>query len=232
MEKSTVLLHLQEYLKNEFQSAANQNKRLQGLLPKLKSMKAEDISFGPLPTFFCAYLQCNSTGVGESSYQTTDTRTTVARDYQTDEFLFADGDEGTCQKGLELIMLKPGENIQYQRKSDIEKIAKKYGWQVHGQYFRSLNISMRDHRLNSCEIKYTKQPFKLPIRAIFGRINEDQKAVLGYVYEKDGDEYILIEINAPESENKATAKNLFFILLCIVFPPLILVYFIKKRWVG
>lgn len=238
MEKKIVIEQLKKYLVTEFKTDDKDSKKK--FLSIVEGLTEDDISFGPLPTFFYGYLQCNSTGVGESSFGNTETRRTVARDYRTDELLFIDGHEDTCRKGLQLFLLKSGQTVVYYKKSEAETIAKRQGFEIHRQYFSDLNITLRDHRLNRYQLHYTKEPFTLPIRAIFGKTKQDEKFVLGYVYTKNETEHIVFEIQEPpKAEKSKLSTGCLLGLLGLVFPPLwigLLFYELvkaqKKRMIG
>ena len=113
MEKTEVLSYVQRFI--EAKQKGEVNKETARLISALKFVTAEGISFGNAPSWFCAYLECNSTGVGKSSFQGTETQRTVARDYVTDEYVFIDGHIGAGAKGLSLFCLKPGETVNYQK---------------------------------------------------------------------------------------------------------------------
>lgn len=232
MEKSTALSHVKKHVKEQLKPKAETDKRINKILPVLEGLKEEDLSFGPLPKYFCGYLECNSTGVGRSTFGNTETQRTVARDYVTDECLFIDGHEGTCKKGLELLLLKEGQQVNYYKKSEMKKVANKYGVLIHSQYFRDLNFSVSDHRVNRYTFHQTKEEFSAPIRAIFMKDKEEDKKIkLGYVYEKDGQEYVLVEIDHNQIGIKKRLNGL-LILLGIMFPPLgflLLLYHIRTR---
>ena len=222
MEKSVALSFLKEYIKDK--EKEEKNKKTERLLSALKNVTEEGISFGEQPKYFFAFLTCNSTGVGKSSFQGTENQRTVARDYQTEVSLFIDGHEGAGKKGLELFHLKPGQTINYYHKKDIERFAKETGFQLHLQYFRDLNYTLYDHRLNRHKVNVIKGPFSYPIRPIYAVISKDgDKITVGYFYEKDGEEYIIIE---PE-ELKKKGSGLYglspWMLLGFVFPPIFIV---------
>ena len=231
MEKTTVLQYLKRHVETELKASPQKDKREKRLLSQLGSLSERDISFGPLPKYVYGYLECNSTGVGRSTFGNTETQRTVSRDYVTDEILFIDGHEATCKKGLELLLLKQGERINYFKKSEMKKAANHYGVLIHGQYFRDLNFSVYDHRVNRYVFRQTKQEFSAPIRAVFMKNEkEDKKILLGYVYEKDRTESVLIDIDYKELNGKGL-KNL-LIPLGILFPPLgfiLLVSYLRNR---
>ena len=239
MEKTEILKHLQKFI--ESKQHVKCDKKTARLYSVLQSIHEEHLSLGNLPNYFFAYLECNSTGVGRSSFEGCETQRTVARDYVTDEYLFVDGHIGTCEKGLSLFFLKPNQTIHYHQKGDIIKLAKRYGMQLHAQYFSDLNFRVSDHRLNRHTVQVTQGPFSYPIRPIFATISKKgEKITVGYVYEKDGKEHIIIE---PEmSRNTSTSENsgcTSWMFLSIIFPPLLIVVFFfylfqsqKERMIG
>ncbi len=227
MEKSEVLRHLRNFIdekKREEKSKENEK-----MISALKFITEEGITFGNAPKYFFAYITCNSTGVGTSSFQGNETQRTVARDYVTDEYLFIDGHIGAGSKGLSLFYLKPNQTINYYAKSDIERIATMQGFELHSQYFSDLNCSLSDHRLNRHTVTVTKGPFTFPIYPIIATVSEKgDKITLGYVYKKDGVEYIIIEPDGLEKgKKKGCAPWMFF---AIIFPPLLL--FIPFVWLA
>lgn len=240
MEKSQILNHLGKFIESRQKNEVD--KKTARLLQVLKTVTEDSISFGDAPKYFFAYIECNSTGVGTSRFQGTETQRTVARDYITDEHLFIDGHVGAGVKGLELFYLKPNQTINYRLKSDIIKVAKEYGFQLHMQHFRDLNFTLSDHRLNRHTVKVTKGPFAYPIRPIFATISQKgEKIAIGYIYEKDGKEYIIIEPEDPAEIKKAANKSgcAPWMFLGFVFPPIFLVAIFvwlvkaqKERWVG
>ncbi len=239
MDNMTVLRHLHEFIRaNEASGASKNNSRL---FNELKTISPEDIYFGDAPQYFVAYINCNSTGVGESTYGNTKSQRTVARDYVTDEYLFIDGHLGAGKKGLELFYLKQGEIINFYSKDDIVKTAKEYGFNLHLQYFRDLNYSLTDHRLNRYNVNVTKGPFTYPVRPIFATTSKSKQVLIGYTYQANGTEYIIIE---PERSKKVSelkektgcAPWMFF---GFVFPPILLAAafvligkYYKRRWRG
>ena len=199
------------------------DKKSKKALAVLGAIEEEDISFGNAPQYYFAQIECNSTGVGTSSFQGTETQRTVAMDYVTDETLFIDGHEGAGRKGLELFYLKPNQTIRYYKKSDTVKAAKEYGFRLHLQKFRDLNFTLNDHRLNRYTVHITRKPFSFPIRPIHATVISKDKAVIGYIYEKDSEEYILID---PEDLLRTGEKDsgyALWILLGFFFPPILLV---------
>ena len=224
MEKTEILKYLREFIESKQKNDVD--KKTARLLPLLKSITEEAISFGEAPKYFFAYIECNSTGVGTSSFQGTQTQRTVARDYVTDEHLFIDGHVGAGAKGLSLFYLKPNQTINYYKTSDIEKVAKEFGFQLHLRHFRDLNFTLSDHRLNRHTVKVTKGPFTYPIRPIIATISQKgEKIAIGYIYEKDGKEYVIIEPEDPREIKKAANKSgcAPWMFLGFVFPPIFLV---------
>ena len=131
-----------------------------------------------------------------------------------------------------LFYLKGNETINYYAKSDIERVATQKGFQLHSQYFRDLNFSLSDHRLNRHTVNITKKPFTYPIRPMIATVSEKgEKITLGYVYEKDGMEYIIIE---PDGLDQLGSLGGFqwkpWMLLLLLFPPLLLL--IPIIWLG
>ena len=146
--------------------------------------------------YFRAVIDCNSTGVGESSFEGTKTQRTVALDYTTQEHLYIDGHIGAGEKGLSIFVLKPGETTLYHSKDDIVKVAKRQGYELHLQNFRDLNFRLTDHRLNRYNVRVTKGPVSYPIRPILARYNDKgDMCTIGYLYEQDGVEYIIVKQN-------------------------------------
>ena len=239
MEKSSIIKKLKEYLLT--QEGKTASKKEQSFLDSLHAVNEETLLLGEVPKYFFAQIECNSTGVGESSFEGTKTQRTIARDYTTDEHLFVDGHVGAGEKGLSLFFLKEGQTINFYPKSDILKVAKEYGFQLHLQYFRDLNFRLTDHRLNRHTVNITRKPFSYPIRPIFAVISEKgDKATIGYVYEMNGAEYIIIEPQDPSTIQKENPLGLKpWMLLSFLFPPLLIVVAImvmanifKKRWRG
>lgn len=209
------------------------------LLDRLEAVGAHDISLGKGPVIFSARLVCNSTGVAVSSFGGTETQHTVARDYETDEYLIIDGHFGAGVTALKLFYPKLC-GMPCLPKAKIEKAAKEYGYQLHYQYFRDLNCMMRDHRLNRYSVDLTSEYTKPPVRPIYAKIEKsDEVLVIGYVYEKNGKENILIE---PDIEAFSASKHSFefiWFILGFIFPPLFLVGLFmmlfkeeKERMVG
>ena len=224
MENKKILNHLQEFI--ESKQKQETDKKTERTLSVLKSITEDSISIGNTPQYFFANIKCNSTGVGRSSFQGTETQRTVAQDYITDEYLFIDGHVGAGAKGLSLFYLKPNQTINYYQKSDIIKVAKEYGFQLHLQYFRDLNFMLYDHRLNRYTVNVTKGPFTYPIRPILATISEEgDKMTIGYIYEMNGQEYIIIEPDDVDKIGKAAKKSgcAPWMFLGIIFPPIWLV---------
>ncbi len=223
MDKKIILNNL-SYFINELKKGEDDEKSKK-LISLLESIKEEDISIGEAPKYFFAKLICNSTGVGVSSFKGSETQRTVAKDYVTDEYLFVDGHMGAAGKGLSLFYLKAGESIGYFSKNDIEKKAKEYGFMLHMQDFRDLNIRLTDHRLNRYTPKITKDIFSYPIYPVFARISEeDVDFTIGYIYKTNGEEYIIIEPDDPKKAKKAKNDKFFapWMLLGLIFPPVLL----------
>ncbi len=219
MEKSEILRELQKFIDSKKESATD--KKTTNLLSILSKIDSDAISFGEEPSYFFANMECNSTAVGESRFNGTETRRTVALDYITDEYLFIDGHVPTGEKGLSLFYLKPNQRINYYRKADIVKVAKEYGFQLHLQNFRDLNFTLYDHRLNRYKVNVTDGPIKYPIRPIFAKISEkDDVIAIGYVYEKNGKEHIIIEPEDPNVVLKGESGCAPWMLLGLVFPPI------------
>lgn len=239
MEKAEVLKHLRKFL--DEQKGKELDKKTAHAYEMFRSVPEEDIVFGEQPKYFFAYMECNSTGVATSTFKGTETQRTVSKDYVTDEYLFIDGHLGAGSKGLSLFYLKPNETINYHSKDDIIKVAKTYGLQLHLQDFRDLNFSLTDHRLNRHKVHVTKGPFTYPIRPIFATHPEkDEKITIGYVYEMDGLEYIIIEPEIPSAfANLKKTGCAPWMFLGFVFPPILfvagfvlLVQYYKKRMAG
>lgn len=223
MEKKIILQYLRDYIRSE--TDKNGGKQTSSL-KELDAVTEQRLFFGEQPQYFFARIECNSTGVGTSRFKGTETRRTVARDYVTDEHLYIDGHLGTGVKGLELFFLKPGQTINYYKKSDIEKVAKQTGYQLHAQSFRDLNFMITDHRLNRHAIKLTQKPFTYPIRPIMAVVSErGKKRTIGYIYEKDGSEHIIIAPeNSEDGENAKKKKGCApWMFLGFLFPPIFIV---------
>ncbi len=156
--------------------------------------------------------------------------------------MFIDGHLGAGQKGLSMFVLKPGQTTLYYAKEDIVKVAKSYGFDLHSQNFRDLNFMITDHRLNRYNVKITKGPKSYPIRPIMARVNDKGDTyTIGYLYEQDGAEYIIIEPDDISKTGKLLKKFGWapWVVLGIVFPPSLIIAFIvwyvkykKKRMIG
>lgn len=222
MSKLNVLNYLNECIEKELENEDISKQRRQ-FLYALKNVTVDDITFGDTPSYFCAYLTCNSTGVGTSSFGSSTTQRTVSMDYTTDELLFIDGHEGTAVKGLEIFYLNPGEVINYHKKSDMKKVANSYGVKLHSQQFHDLNISLNDHRVNRYKANITKSPFSYPIRPIFVAMFEvEQPILVGYIYELEGQEYIIIELKEEQMREKSSSIFSPWMLLGLIFPPILI----------
>ncbi len=223
MDKTIILEQLNSFI--EAKQANENDKKTARFLSALRSVTEEELSFGEQPKYFFAYMECNSTGVGRSSFQGTETQRTIARDYTTDEYLFVDGHVGAAEKGLQLFFIKPGQTIKYYKKSDIITLSKEHGFQLHLQYFRDLNFTLYDHRLNRHTVNITKGPFTYPVRPIYAATKAGEKFTLGYLYEVSGQEHILIEPDDPKKieKEKSNTGCSPWMLLGFVFPPIFLV---------
>lgn len=239
MTNKEIITHLQKHIETKAQTDSKTSK----LQDYLKDITEEDIIIGEDVKYYNAYIECNSTGVGESSFEGTKTQRTVALDYVTKEYLFVDGHIGAGEKGLSIFVLKSGETTQYYSTNDIVKIAKRHGFELHSQKFRDLNFILTDHRLNRHKVHITKGPKSYPIRPILARYNDKGDiCTIGYLYEKDGLEYIIIEPAEIVSDEKNFLKKIGcspWMLLGIGFPPLLIVAIIvmlvkyyKERFVG
>lgn len=225
MENAVIIQHLHQFLVT--QEAQPPDKQTADYYASLRGIPADGISLGSTPSFFFARLVCNSTGVGTSSFGDTETQRTVALDYTTDELLFIDGHIGAGAKGLSLFYLKPGETVNYYDLKESHRPATAYGYKLHEQSFHDLNFQLKDHRLNRHEVKLTRGPFRLPIRPIFATLPEDGKKItIGYLYENDGQEHIIIEPDAPEME-KDKSGCAPWMFLGFIFPPILIVAAIK-----
>lgn len=240
MEKKEILLHLQQFIDSK--SNTEQNKKMKRTLAALENISESDIIIGDEPKYFKAFIECNSTGVGESSFGGTTTRRTVALDYTTDELLIIDGHIGAGVKGLQLFVLKAGQTVTYYRKDEIVKAAKQHGFNLHLQNFRDLNFTLTDHRLNRYNVNTTYGPVSYPIRPIMASVNDKgDLCTIGYVYEKDGKEYVIIE---PEDITKAgkggnSSGCAPWMFLGFLFPPILIVAgivmlfkYYKERMIG
>lgn len=221
MDKNAILAKIQTFIESKQGGA---DKKTQALLAALRRVRAEMLMIGEEPTYFCARMECNSTGVGESYYEGTKTQRTVSLDYVTDTYLFIDGDLNAGKGGLEIFYLKEGQTLSFYAKDAMERCATLEGFQRHSQSFRDLNFSLTDHRLNRFTPIVTTDPFTYPIRPIVAFLSDKgEKLLIGYVVEKDGEEYILIE---PEEIKKPS-------LLGFEFKPWMLIFlFIPLFWVA
>ncbi len=224
MEKTQIISQLREFIKaNRKKESDKKRKRLLALLENVTS---NAISVGNAPNLFWAYMECNSTGVGTSTFKGTETQRTVARDYVTDEYLFIDGHTGAGVKALQLFFLKPNQTIHYYNKNDVTSIAKQYGFRLHLQYFNDLNFNLSDHRLNRHTVHVTRGPITYPVRPIIATVSKKgDKMTIGYVYEKDGVEHVMIEpddsLNGGDKAKESGCAPWMF--LGFLFPPIFLV---------
>ena len=126
--------------------------------------------------------------------------------------------------------MKRGQSIRYYSKNEIVKLAKETGYQLHLQYFSDLNYYLHDHRLNRYSVNVTEGPFTYPIRPIIASVSEDgDKFTLGYIYEKDGQERILIEPDEEAALTDESRKGCSgWKLLGFLFPPILLIQFLVK----
>lgn len=222
MTKDTILQYFKDYAQNHI-SDNDINKNGKKILRKIQSASESDILLGECPKYFRAYMECNSTGVGTSSFEGSKTRRTVALDYVTDEYLFIDGHEGAGVKGLQIFLLNPGETVRYYLKESIKDVAKNYGLNLHLQQFGDLNILFQSHRLNRYNVKITEGPFSCQIQPIFlSLINKDKPILIGYVYTKSGNECIIVDFNDINSAKKTSVFSL-WMLLGFVFPPIFII---------
>ena len=224
MTKSSILQYLKQYVRKELQTGNYIDKKAEKIFTIIESAAEEDIILGDCPNYFCAYMECNSTGVGTSYFEGTTTQRTVALDYTTDQYLFIDGHEGAAVKGLEIFYLKEGETINYYRKDSIRDLADMYGSDLHIQNFRDLNFLIKSHRLNRYTVKVTKGPFSYPIHPIFlASINKEHPTLVGYVYTIDETDYIIVDFKDVEVERKKRSWFSPWMLLGFFFPPLFIV---------
>ncbi len=224
MNKYDVLSFLNERIQRELDNDYGISKQRRNYLNMLEAVTEDDISFGDCPNYFHAYLKCNSTGVGTSSFEGSKTQRTVSMDYNTDEYLFIDGHESTAVKGLEIFYLKPDEVVNYYSKKDMKKIANSYGIKLHHQQFSDLNITLNNHRVNRYTANITKGPFSYPIRPIFVSVFDvEQPILVGYVYEKEEEEYIIIELEESRLKGKNKSGCSPWMLLGIIFPPILII---------
>ncbi len=229
MDNANILTELSKYV-DTLQTIKPPDKKTKNQIATLSKIKAEDISLGDSPNYFFARIECNSTAVGSSYYNGTETRRTVARDYTTPEYLFIDGHEETGKKGLELFYLKQGQTINYYLKKNILKVANSYGLRLHMRDFRDLNFTLSSHRINRHKVHITKDPFSFPIRPIYAQIaNSENKFVLGYTYEDGEKKHIVIEPEKKAFEkNSILDRGFFKILLWIFCPPLAIILAIRN----
>ncbi len=222
MEYSEIFEKLQIYIASKESTGETLTKKERKKLDVLKSITVEMLSLGNKPQYFFARMECNSTAVGSSYYDGTETRRTVAQDYVTPEYLFIDGHEGTCKKGLELFYLKANQTINYYKKDDIKKVANRYGYLMHAQNFRDLNFTVSSHRINRYKVHLTRDPFSFPIQPIYVQMPDaEDKSVIGYLYEFNGSENVIIEPEKITTSKKSIVNGTFFkILLFICCPPI------------
>lgn len=224
MTKLATLQYLKQHIQKRLQSSDDITREERKIFSSIESASAEDIIFGEYPSFFCAYMECNSTGVGTSHFGNTTTQNTVALDYTTDQYLFIDGHEGAAIKGLEYFVLKPGETANYYKKSSIKDLAEAYGFELHLQRFRDLNISLTSHRLNRCNVKITRDPTSLPIRPIFLATPKSNKPILvGYGYIENSEDYIIVDFNDVNTSKNSRSCFSPWMLLGFLFPPLLVI---------
>ncbi len=224
MDKTKIMQQLGEFIQSKQSGEIDRNTAQ--LLAVLRTVTEDDIFAGDKPTFFFASITCNSTGVGRSMFKGTESQRTVAKDYVTDEYLFVDGHTKTAEKGASLFLLKPGQTINYYKKEDIVKVAKEFGFQLHLRDFRDLNYTLYDHRLNRHTVNVTKGPFTYPIRPVFASTDATpDKFAIGYIYEKEGLEYVIIEPEDPKDAARAKNKSgcAPWMFLGIFCPPILIV---------
>ena len=237
MDNKEIIAHLKEHIKTSGETDTKTKK----IFDCLKDITEEDIVIGEDVKYYRAYIECNSTGVGESSFGGTKTRKTVSLDYTTEEHLFVEGHIGAGEKGLSIFVLKPEETTEFYSTNDIVKIAKKRGFELHSQKFRDLNFLLTDHRLNRYNVRITNGPKTYPLRPILARYNDKgDVCTVGYLYEKDGVEHIIIEPSEIVDDKKNLLKKLGlapWMLLGIICPPVliaavfvVLFKFFKERW--
>lgn len=225
MEIKEIIRHLQEHISTKMDHTDSKTKNM---ISTLESITEEDIIIGENVKYFNAYIECNSTGVGESRFGSTKTQRTVALDYNTEEYFFVDGHLGAGEKGLSIFFSDLTEIPPLYSKDDIPRIAKKYGDVLHAQKFRDLNFIMTNHRLNRHKVHITKGPFVYSIRPILARYNDKgDVCTVGYLYDKDKEEHIIIE---PSYNNKSGEKKILdnigcspWMLLGIFCPPVLMV---------
>lgn len=224
MTKTLILQYFQNYAQTH-QNDEGVSKNLGALYSEILKATEKDILLGECPSYFCAYMKCNSTGVATSMYKGTETQRTVALDYITDEYVFIDGHEGAGRNGIGVFVLKPGdEPVICYSKDSMEKLAEKYGFELHIQQFKDLNFLYKSHRLNRYNAVVTKGPVKLPIRPVFLSIlTAEQPICIGYVYEKDNKEYFIVDFQDVDKPKKKNTVFSWWMLLGFVFPPIFLV---------
>ncbi len=223
MDQTKVLQHLRAFIRSK--QSGEVHKKTAKWLAALGEITEKDIFFGDAPTYFFATITCNSTGVGRSRFQGTESQRTVAMDYVTDEYLFIDGDAKAGEKGLSLFFLKPGQVIHFYKKEDAVKLAKEFGFQLHLRDFRDLNYTLHDHRLNRHTVNVTRKPFTYPIRPIYASTEKyTKKFAIGYVYEQGGVEHVIIEPEDPqEVAKKRNALGCApWMFLGFIFPPILI----------
>lgn len=217
MNKEEILSQLRTYLATEGAELKNISK---DMYYELQRVDSEDIRLGQTPTYFYANMECNSTGVATSSFKGSETQRTVALDYVTDAYLFVEGHEGAAKYGLSIFLLKKGEKISFYKKTDAEKLAKQYGHLLHFQKFSDLNLSMCSHRLNRYRLNIIEGPLSCPIRPILAINSKGKEMTVGYVYELNGTEHIII---APEQKEKKKTGCAPWMFLGFIFPPIFIV---------
>lgn len=237
MEKREIIEKIREFIST---AGGGKDKKTAQLMGALGRVTTENLMIGDPPSYFRARLECNSTGVGESSFGGTTTQRTVAMDYTTDELFFIDGDEATARKGLELFYLKRGQTLNYYRKNEAKKVATREGFLRHSRSFHDLNFHLTDHRLNRFSMQITQNPFSAPIRPISAVLSEKgDKIMIGYIYEADGVEHVLIEpqgiTSAQEEGFRFKPWMLLFLFCPILIPVAILIPIVKgfkERMIG
>lgn len=223
MTKAFVLQQLRQHAQNQLQ-LGGVDKKSEKIYAALMTASENDIVFGDCPSCFCAYAECNSTGVGTSSYEGTTTQRTVALDYTTDPIIVVDGHEGAAVKGLELFYLRPGETCTYYRKDRIEDYVNLYGNQLHLQQFRDLNFLLKSHRVNRYTVKITAGPETFPIRPVFLAMEGSKEPVqVGYAYVRDEREYVLLDIKKVDSSKGNKGCFSPWMLVGLIFPPILIV---------
>lgn len=226
MTKSAILQYLRQHAQKRLRSGDDISKKEKKIFSYIESASAEDIVLGEYPNYFCAYMECNSTGVGTSSFGNSTTQHTVALDYTTDQYLFIDGHEGAAVKGLEYLVLRPGETADYYKKSYIKDLAESYGYNLHLQRFRDLNILLNSHRLNRYAARITKGPTTLPICPIYLAVSNSSKPILvGYKYTENGNDYIIPDFDDIDTSKKRRSCFSPWMLLGLIFPPILIIAF-------